>query len=129
MFGVEESSSVESKPLASLDSTYEPSPKPRTPKERLGHPSVFPIKFEDYGNTSKVSQHEKHTHPPEVSPRAELSKEWLMEVKCSSEAIHILLPSMTIPCSLREMWQNHPNYLAHMHLSLSLRPLTAAHES
>ena len=26
-------------------------------------------------------------------------------------------------------WQNHPNYMAHMHLSLSLRPLTTAHES
>jgi hypothetical protein len=35
---VEESSPVESKPLASLDSTYEPSPKPRTPKERVMHP-------------------------------------------------------------------------------------------
>jgi hypothetical protein len=30
-------------------------------------------------------------------------KEWLMEVKCSSEAIQILSPSTTIPCSLREM--------------------------
>jgi hypothetical protein len=35
---VEESSPVESKPLASLDSTYEPSPKPQTPKERVMHP-------------------------------------------------------------------------------------------
>ena len=26
-------------------------------------------------------------------------------------------------------WQNHPNYMAHVHLSLSLRPLTAAYES
>jgi len=30
---VEESSSVKSKPVASLDSIYEPSPEPRTPKE------------------------------------------------------------------------------------------------
>jgi len=29
----------------------------------------------------------------------------------------------------RELLQNHPNYMAHMHLSLSLRPLTNAHES
>jgi hypothetical protein len=31
--------------------------------------------------------------------------------------------------SLGNLWQNHPNYMAHMHLSLPLRPLTAAHES
>ena len=31
---------------------------------------------------------QKHTHPPkEASPKVELSKEWLMEVKCSSEVI------------------------------------------
>jgi hypothetical protein len=35
------------------------------------------------------------------SPRVESSKEWLMEVKRSSEAIQILSPSTTIPCSLR----------------------------
>ena len=58
------------------------------------------MKFEDYRNTSKISQHEKHTK--KVSTRVEPSKEWLMEVKCSSEAIQILSPSMTIPCSLRE---------------------------
>ena len=57
------------------------------------------IEFKDYGNTSKLSWHEKHTK--EVSPIVEPSKEWLMEVKCSSEAIQILSPSMTIPCSLR----------------------------
>ena len=85
MLSVEESSLVESKPIPSLDSTDEPSPEPRTPKEGVLHPSEFPIKFEDYGNTSKLSWHEKHTK--EVSPRAELSKEWLMEVKRSSEAI------------------------------------------
>jgi steroid 5-alpha reductase family enzyme len=28
-----------------------------------------------------------------------------------------------------KVWQDHPNYMAHMHLSLSLRPLTAAYES
>jgi len=28
-----------------------------------------------------------------------------------------------------ELWQNHPNYMAYMHLSLSLRPLTTVHES
>ena len=49
---VEESSPVKSKPIPSLDSTREPSPKPRTSKERLIHPSEFPIEFEDYGNTS-----------------------------------------------------------------------------
>jgi hypothetical protein len=27
------------------------------------------------------------------------------------------------------LWQNHPNYMVHMHPSLSLRPLTTAHES
>jgi hypothetical protein len=29
------------------------------------------------------------------------SKEWLIEVKCSSEAIQILSPSTALPCSLR----------------------------
>jgi len=53
------------------------------------HPLEFPIKFKDYGNTSKISWHEKHTK--EVSPR----------LKRSFEAIQILSPSTTIPCSLR----------------------------
>ena len=85
MSSVEESSLVESKLIPSLGSTYEPSPEPRTPKETMLHPSEFPIKFKDYGNTSKLLRHEKHTK--EVSPRAEPSKEWLMEVKHSSQAI------------------------------------------
>ena len=102
MSSVEESSLVESKLIPSLGLTYEPSPEPRTPKERVLHPLEFPIKLKDYGKTSKLSWHEKHTR--EVFPRVEPSKEWLMEVKCSSKAIQILLPSMTIPCSLREMW-------------------------
>jgi hypothetical protein len=99
MSSVEESSFVEYKPIPSLGSTYEPSPEPRTPKETVLHSSEFPIKFEDYGNTSKLSRHEKYTK--KVSPRMEPSKEWLMKVKRSSKAIHILSPSMTIPCSLR----------------------------
>ena len=98
MSSVEESSLVESKPIPSLDSTREPSPEPQTPKERLIHPSEFLIEFEDYGNTSKYLWHEKHIK--EVSPKAEPSKELLIEVKRSSEAILILSPSTTIPCSL-----------------------------
>jgi hypothetical protein len=75
MSSVEESSSVESKPVASLDLTHEPSPEPRTPKERLIHPSEFPIKFEDYGNTSRHFGHEKLTLPSkEASPKVEPSK-------------------------------------------------------
>jgi hypothetical protein len=58
---VEESSCVETKHMPSLGSTHQPSPKPRTLKERVIHLSEFPIKFEDYDNTSKLSQHEKHT--------------------------------------------------------------------
>jgi hypothetical protein len=85
MLSVKESSPVESKPIPSLDSTHEPSPKPRTLKERLIHPSEFPVKFKDYGNTSKISQHEKRTK--EVSSKVEPSKEWLMEVKHSFKAI------------------------------------------
>ena len=85
MLSVEESSLVESKPIPSLDSTHEPSPEPRTPMERLIYPLEFPIEFKDYGNTSKLSFHKKSTK--EVSPRVKLSKEWLMEMKCSSEAI------------------------------------------
>jgi hypothetical protein len=85
MSSIEESSLVESKPIPSLDSTNEPSPKPQTPKERILHPSEFPVKFEDYGNISKISRHKKHRK--EVSPRVEPSKEWLMEVKHSSKAI------------------------------------------
>jgi hypothetical protein len=87
MTSVEESSSVKSKPIPSLDSTHEPPPEPRTPKGRVIHPSEFSIEFEDHGNTSKLLRHEKHTNPLKVSPRVEPSKEWLMEVKCSSEAI------------------------------------------
>ena len=85
MSSVEESSLVESKPITSLDSTLKPTPEPRTLKQTMLHPLEFPIKFEDYGNTSKLSWHEKHTK--EVSPRVEPSMEWLMEVKRSSEAI------------------------------------------
>ena len=50
MSSFEEPSSAESKPISSipLDSTHEPSPEPQTPKERVIHPSEFPIKFEDY---------------------------------------------------------------------------------
>jgi hypothetical protein len=57
------------------------------------------IKFEDYGSTLKLSRHEKHTE--EASPRVNPSKEWLLEVKCSSEAIQILSPSTTMPCLFR----------------------------
>ena len=63
------------------------------------HPSEFPIKFEDYGNTLKLSWHEKNIR--EVSPEMEQLKEWLMEVKRSSEVIQILSPSTAMPCSLR----------------------------
>jgi hypothetical protein len=43
MPSVEESSLVEFKPIPFLDSTLEPPPKPRTPKERVIHPLEFPI--------------------------------------------------------------------------------------
>ena len=99
MSSFEGPSLVRSKSIPSLGLTYEPSPKPRTPKERVIHPLEFAIEFEDYGNTSKYSWHEKHTK--EVSPRAKPSKEWLMEVKRSSEAIQILSPSTSMPCLLR----------------------------
>jgi hypothetical protein len=64
MSSVEESSSVKSKLVPSLDSTVELSPKPRTPKERMIHPSEFAIEFEDYGNTLKLSWHKKHSKFP-----------------------------------------------------------------
>jgi hypothetical protein len=51
MSSFEEPSSAESLPLPSLDSTVEPCPKPRTPKEGMLHPLEFPIKFKDYGKT------------------------------------------------------------------------------
>jgi hypothetical protein len=41
--------------------------------------------LKDYSNTSKLSWHEEHIR--EVSPKVEPSKEWLIEVKRSSEAI------------------------------------------
>jgi hypothetical protein len=81
MSSVEESSLVEYQ----LVPTYELPPEPQTLKERVIHPSEFLIEFKDYGNTLKISQHENHTK--EVSPRLEPLKEWLMEVKCSFEAI------------------------------------------
>ena len=66
------------------------------------YPSEFPIEFGDFGNTSKYFGHEKLTHPSdEVSPKIEPTNEWLLEVKRSSEAIWILSPSTTMPCSLR----------------------------
>jgi len=102
MSSVEEASSVESRPVPSLDSTNEPSPKPRTPKETMIYPSEFAIEFRDFGNTSKYFGHEKLTRPSkEVSPKIEPSNEWLLEVKHSFEAIWILSPSTTMPCSLR----------------------------
>ena len=84
MTSVAESSLVESKPIPSIGLTHEPSPEPRTPKERVIHPSEFHIEFKDYGNTSKLFWHNPHE---EVSPKIDPSKEWLMEVKRSSEAI------------------------------------------
>ena len=101
MLSVEESSLVKSKPIPSLDSTHEPSPEPRTPKEKLIHPSEFPIKFEDYSDTSKLLRHEKLTHPLEEVSSKIPPKEWLMEVKRSSKANQILSSSMTMLCSLR----------------------------
>ena len=72
MSSVEESSLVEYKPIPYLDLTHEPSPEPRTPKERVIHPSEFPIKFWDYGNTSKYFGLKKLTCPSEeVSPKIE----------------------------------------------------------
>ena len=103
MSSFEEPSSAESKPVLSLDSTHEPTyPKPGTPKERVIHPSEFPVNFKDYGNTSNHSWHKKTTLlSKEVSPRAEPSKEWLLKVKRSSEAIRILSPSMMLSCLFR----------------------------
>ena len=102
MSSVEESSLVEAEPVTSLDSTHEPSPEPQTSKERLIHPLEFPIEFMDYGKTLKYYGHKKLSRPSkEVSPKTEPSKEWLLEVKRCSEAILILSPSTTIPCSLR----------------------------
>jgi hypothetical protein len=88
MLSVKDSSLVESKHVPSLDLTNEPSPEPRIPKERVIYPSEFPIKFRDFGNTSKYFGHKKLKHPIEkVSPKIESSKEWLLEVKRSSEVI------------------------------------------
>jgi hypothetical protein len=88
--------------LPSLDSTVEPSPEPKTPKEGVIHPSKFQIEFEDYGRTSNPPWHGENTFlSKEVSPNVEPSKKWLMEVKHSCEAIQILSPSMTMSCSLR----------------------------
>ena len=53
MSSVEESSLVKTNHISSLGLTHEPSPKPRTPKERVILPSEFPIEFRDYGNTLK----------------------------------------------------------------------------
>jgi len=54
--------------------------------------------LEDFGNTSKHFWNNPHE---EGSPKIEPLKEWLMEVKRSSEAILILSPSTLIPCSLK----------------------------
>ena len=66
------------------------------------YPLEFPIEFGDFGNTLKYYGHQKLSCPSkEVSPKIEPLKEWLFEVKRSSEAIQILSPSTTMPCSLR----------------------------
>ena len=76
MLSVEEASLVESRPVPFLDSTNEPSPEPRTLKERVIYPSEFPIEFGDFGNTSKYFGHEKLARASEeVSPKIEPSKE------------------------------------------------------
>jgi hypothetical protein len=50
----------------------------------------------------KYFGHEKLTCPSKkVSPEIELAKGWLLEVKRSFEGIHILSPSMNMPCTLR----------------------------
>ena len=102
MLSVEKSALVESKPITSLGSTHVPLPEPQTLKETIIHPSEFSIKFEDYGNTSKLSWHEKHTK--DVSPRTKPSKEWLMELKRSSKAIQILSPSTAMLKALVWFW-------------------------
>ena len=99
MSSIEEASLVKSRPVPSLDSTNEPSPKQRTPKERVIYPSEFPIEFGDFVNTSEYFGHKKRTK--EVSPKVEPSKQWLMKVRRSSKAIRILSSSMTMPYSLR----------------------------
>jgi hypothetical protein len=88
MSSFEEPSSAESLPLPSLDLTIDRSPKPQTTKEGMLHPSDFLIAFEDYGRASNLPWHKENTFlSKEVSPNAEPSKEWLMEVKHSSIAI------------------------------------------
>jgi hypothetical protein len=99
MSSFEEPSSAKSLPLPSLDSNVEPSPEPRTPKEGMIHPSELSIEFEDYGRTLNLCWHKNHTSS-KVSFNV-LSKELSMEVKHSSEAIQILSPSTTMPCSLK----------------------------
>ena len=77
---------------------------------KIINPLEFPIKFEDYRNTSNRCWHKKPTTTPrshpsdlpeESSPKLEPLEEWLMEVKHSFKAIQILSPSTTMPCSLR----------------------------
>jgi hypothetical protein len=81
---------------------HEPLPEPKTPKEGVIHPLEFPIKFEDHRRTLNLLWHKENISlSKEVSPNTEPSKEWLMEVKCSSEAIQILSPSMTMNCLLK----------------------------
>jgi hypothetical protein len=109
----EDSSSVESNPISSpsIDSSIKPSPEPRAPdKGVVLYPSDFPIKFDDFGNTSNSSWDKKATTPSLSHPsnlpkkallRKEPPKEWLMKVKRSSKAIRIRSPSMTVPCSIK----------------------------
>ena len=76
MSSIEEASLVKSRPVPSLDSTNEPSPEPRTPKERVIYPSEFPIEFGDFVNTSEYFGHKKLTRrSKEVSPKMEPSME------------------------------------------------------
>jgi hypothetical protein len=95
MSSFEEPSLAESKPISSLDSTVEPSPKPEIPKKGVIHPSKFLIEFDDYGRTSNLPWHEENTFlSKEVSPNVKPSKESLKGT--FREALHNLIVGTNI---------------------------------
>jgi hypothetical protein len=99
-------------PFTSRDSSVDPSPGPRTPKEEEIQPSEFSPRFEDnlLWNIRKTLNHLMHEKPTtsfclyetldEVFHHATII-DWSKEVKHTSEAIRISSTSTTIHCTMR----------------------------
>jgi hypothetical protein len=99
-------------PFTSQDSSVEPSPEPRTPKEEEIQPLEFSSQFGDdpSRNIRNTSNHLRHEKPMaslciyETLDKVfhhETIADWSKEVKHTSKVIRISSTSTTIPCTMR----------------------------